>query len=264
MRKHLTFISFFFCCVFFFSCGLKKDREDAEKISLQFYDALKANNIDQAMHYWSGSEDDSRLMRKILEDHLSVYGNLKSVTPLGGFDVSTEGAGASRMSTVKLAYHTEYEFGKTRDSLTLIKSGDSLFYITFYKYREEESAMAKQIASAREISAGYLDKIQKGNYEEALSYCGYSAFDSTSQTAWTETLSARSMQTGTMSNYSIDGDATQYFTPSDENDHGKYYTVHAESNCPTGNLTETITLYAPSYTSDVKIVSHHWSSDDPR
>lgn len=258
MKKVLlpfSIVAFFFILQ---SCGANKDNGNAEKSMNAFYDALVKGDVTLALKNCSSSAfaqgEDSAAWRSAIENNLGLLGKMQSYNKTSGWNINKSTETGTQVS---MTYDVVYEYGKSTDSVTMIKDPDGMMRLLNYQWNLRDAKYIENINEAEKISSQYMDAMRTHNYDECYALCGYKALEVTPKEEWLAMLISTNDQTGAVTGYEIDHDQSHCNIASQGGaGAGNYYDIHVNTDTEAGKVSETFNLYQPTYNDPLKIVSH--------
>ncbi|MBC8046117.1 MAG: hypothetical protein H7Y00_04930 [Fimbriimonadaceae bacterium] len=258
MNKITSIAYGFITLIILASCGANKRNESAEQSANAFYTALQAGNVDEALNSCSKdafSTETREQWNQAVSNNLGLLGKLKSFDKKSGWNISTS---TETGTQVIVKYDVVYEYGKSEDSLTMIKDDDGVMRILNYHWNLKSARYLDGITESEKITGMYMDAVAEKNYELAYALCGYKAIEITSKEEWVSMLANTSNAAGDMTNYTVDTEKSHCSIAAEGGaGKGNYYDVYVTSNCANGTVHETFTLFQPHYDEGVKVIAHN-------
>lgn len=235
-------------------CGLSSDNKAAEKTAVEFYTALKSGDAAKAASLCGTDEVmTTKAWQDLFAQNLNSLGKVVAFDKGSGFNVSIENGA----STVLLNYNVTYEYAKSKDSLSIIETGDGF---KIYKYEPElkEAKFKEEIAQAEIIAGKYFEFLSKGDYQTAMSYIGYSGLQKYQPVEWTNFYSDMDRDPGKIKSYKLDKESSTSYLNTDYPDAGKgnVYIILFITSRGNYEVTEKIELFQPKFGEPIKIVNH--------
>ncbi len=131
MKKFYFFIALLLLASLLIGCGTPQEIEDSKSLGQSYYEALKANDFDKAMSFYSSeffkstSKGDTL---QVLQNIISKLGNLQSYE-YDYYEKNSFAGTQGSYTTYNLYYDVIYSKGSSRETLTLTKSEDGKFEI---------------------------------------------------------------------------------------------------------------------------------------
>ncbi len=253
------------CSISFYSCGLTDDKQAAELVAAKFYDALKTGNEQTAASFCAiDSIMTLQALSAVLNQNMNSLGKVTAYKHAGQFDVTKNAdAGRGGSSTIHLVYNVDYEYGKTTDSLTLIKKGKSELKIYKYQPRIKEAKFEDELAQAQNLASEYLRALNSNNYEAAMNYIGYSGATAHAESEWNNFFIWRSASTSlTVLTINKDESAAYINEEHEEAGKGNIYLIVINTMQNQIPVTEEIQFFQPAFGQPLKIIAHNLDSPE--
>ncbi len=238
------------------SCGAGALNKKAEITANTFYTDLQKKDYPAAIEFCSNKAfaTDSKLdWTKDLEKNAILLGDLKSFTKTSGFNISTS---TTTGTMVTVAFDVQWQYGKSRDSVTLIEEKDGSMKIYNYRWDHSDANYIKEIGASQKESTEYMDALKSNNYDQALNMCSDDAFKITPRDQWKSALEKAS-DLGPLSDYSVIKDSSVYHIGSTGSTGvGNYYDIVLKSKRGTTDLMEKIIFFQKNYNEPIKVVGH--------
>ncbi len=259
MKKRITllFTSAVFIIGFFSACNSGKLNERARTSAEAFYKSLQEKKYDSALELISskGLEADSKeKWIRGFERNNTLLGKLISFTKTSDFNIQTS---MSIGTTVIVAYETTWQYGISKDSLTMIEDKGGSMKIYNYHFRHQKADYISAVSESEKQAGQYMNDVKSGNYDAAIDFCAESALAVTPRGTWKKFLDNASRQLGPVKSFDIVKDSSTYAVRSQgQAGPGNYYDIYIKSNRANNTSMEKIVFYQKDYEMPVKLVGH--------
>ncbi len=236
-------------------CGLASDNSAAKDVAAKFYDALKSGDVATAASYCGTDETmTSQAWQDLFTQNLNTMGNVTGYKSSSGFDVSKENG----KSTVKVAYHVDYEHGKSIDSLTIVSLGED-FKVFVYSPSIKEAKFQDELAKAKGLATEYLNALKNGDHAKAMTYIGYSGTSKHTADEWNNFYVFVENSAGPITDMQINDDACVAYLNDDHEEagHGNLYSVVCSTTHSGMTLSNQIDFFQPKFDEELKIIAHN-------
>lgn len=241
-------------------CGLGHAEKEARQVADRFYQALEKGDAAEAAGYCETDESQTKQMWKnVFSGNMDKLGKVTYYIPSSGFHVSISTDSAGRKAwIVSLAYKVDFEYGKTDDSLHLIKHGDSSFKIYKYDPVTVESRLKDEYNDAGKLALEFMQDVQQHNTDAALGLCGYSAFKKNSPDDWKNFIEQENELLGNVISYEIDPTNSEAFPNNDDPNvgHGNVYRIIINTTRDKGMQMEHLEIFQPTYNDSLRVIGY--------
>ncbi len=241
------------------SCGAGETNKKAEATATNFYNDLKKKDFDAALNLCSDrafNDDKKETWKKYMERNSGLLGEMKTFTKTSDFNISTS---TSNGTTVSLTFDVQWEFGKSSDSLVLLKDKDGSMKVLRYAWEHKDAKYMSQLSASEKEAGQYMEAVKEGNYDAAIHFCSEDALKATPKETWAATLNAAVTQLGSISKYSIIKDSSNYNIGSTGDlGKGNYYQVVVQSDRGGNKVMEKIVFFQKNYGEPVKLTGHYF------
>jgi len=244
-------------CTTLSSCGANELNKKAEATAVEFYKQVQQKNYDAAINLCSAkafTHDDKDKWKLGLQRTAALMGDIKSYTKTTGFNIETS---TSRGTTVTLAYDVLFQYGKSKDSIVLVKEKDGSMKIYYYGWDHSDAEYLKQISASEKNAVQYMNAIKEGNFDAAIGMISETAFNITSKDGWKTFYDKVTGKYGAVSNYDILSDSSYYHVQSKgDSGFGNYYDIFVKTNRNGNDVMEKVVFFQKDYTEPAKLVGH--------
>jgi len=241
------------------SCGAGDANKKAEETASAFYKDLQKKSFDSAMTFLSekaliGTSEEKWL--RVFRRNSGLLGELRSFTKTSGFNIATS---TSAGTTVSVGYDVEWQYGKSSDSLYLVKEKDGSMKIYRYTWKHSGANYMTDLEKSEKHATQYMEAIKSGNLGNAIGMCSEQALKATPKENWEAFLHQADARYGQLTSFTIKNDSTGYNIAT-EGDAGKgnYYDVFMDSKRGDRTVTEKIVFFQKNYEDPIQLIGHYF------
>ena len=253
------FVPAFFFTLLFTSCNAGKLNREAEKTSNAFYTSLQQKDYTAALTLCSDkafSKETKDQWNHAFKKNAALLGNLISFKQTSSFNIETS---TSVGTTVRMAFEVEWQYGKSTDSVFLIKEKDGSMKIYHYSWQHSHTQYLDAINESEMQAAKYVDAIRAADYGTAIGFCSEEALKATPKEKWAAFLTSAGNQYGNIEDYRIISDSSSYnIEANGEGGKGNYYDVFVRSKRGGKMIMEKIVFFQKSYEVPVRLTGHYF------
>lgn len=253
----LLLVTSFVLGILLTSCGAQELNSKAEKSATAFYNDLQKKDYAAALALCSNkafSKDTKESWTKAFEANAGLLGELKSFKKTSGFNVQTS---TSVGTTVITIYDVEWQYGKSQDSVILIKEKDGSMKLYRYTWQHSHTKYLEEVAASEKEANKYMDAVKTGNYDAAIALCSEEALKATPKDNWASFLNKAVDKLGNISAYSILKDSSTYTIAAKGNaGTGNYYDIFVQTQRGDNKVTEKIVFFQKNYEEPIKLMGH--------
>ena len=239
------------------SCNAGKLNSKAEETATAFYTSLQKKDYNSALSLCSNkafTTATKEAWRKVFEKNAGLLGDLQSFTKTSGFNID---ASTSTGTTVKVAFDVQWQYGKSKDSVLLIKEKDGSMKIYRYTWQHIDTKYLSELDESEKLATRYMDAIKTGDYNAAVDLCSDNALAITPRNKWIAFLENASSKLGKVTGYNVITDSSAYnIAAKGQSGKGNYYDIYIESHRGADKVMEKIVLFQRNYTEPVKLAGH--------
>jgi hypothetical protein len=245
--------------VAFSSCGAGDANKKAQETADAFYKDLQNKQYDSALSLLSdkafeGNSKEAWL--KVFRRNTGLLGDLKSFSKTSGFNISTS---TSSGTTVSVGYDVQWQYGKSTDSLFLVKEKDGSMKVYRYTWQHNGANYMTELLNSEKDATKYMDAIKGGDLGAAINMCSEEALKATPKDQWEAFLHKADAQYGQLTSFNIIKDSTAYDISTDgDAGKGNYYDVFMNSNRGDHKVMEKIVFFQKNYDEPIKLVGHYF------
>lgn len=242
----------------FTSCNSGELNDKAEATADNFYKDLQEKRYDSALALCSPKafvDDSKESWTKGLEKNAGILGNITSFKKLSGFNIQSS---TSVGTTVTVVYDVNWQYGKSQDSLIMIKEKDGSMKVYSYRWNHKTASYLTEMNASEKQADEYMSAIKSGNFDAAINLCSEVALQITPRENWKQFFNTATAKLGTMSGYKIVADSTRFNISSNgASGKGNYYDVFVKTDrANNGKVLEKIVFFQKSYDDPLKLVGH--------
>ncbi|HRH50805.1 MAG TPA: hypothetical protein PLP23_18780 [Panacibacter sp.] len=245
--------------IFLTSCGAGEMNTKAEETATNFYTDLQKKDYTTALTLCSDKAfeaDTKEAWIKSLQRNSILLGDVKTFTKTSGFNVETS---TSTGTTVTVTYDVQWQYGKSQDSVILIKEKDGSMKVYRYAWLHKEPKYATEITESEKEATQYMDAVKSGNYDAAIALCSDEALKATPKENWAAFLNNAANKLGSISNYSVIKDSSTYnIGAKGESGEGNYYDIYIKSNRGNNEVMEKVVFFQKNYDEPIKLAGHYF------
>lgn len=241
------------------SCSADELNKKAEATANNFYDDLQNKAYDSALALCSPkafTKDTKESWETALKKNNFLLGNVVSFTKTSGFNIETS---TTVGTTVTVTYDVQWQYGKSKDSLFLVKEKDGSMKLLKYTWKHFDAAYIKKTRESETLADQYMKDVKATDYDAALAMCSDNALKMTPKENWKTVLNTAVERFGAISNYQILQDISYYnIAASGQAGEGNYYDIYVKTKRNDGELMEKIIFYQKDYDVPLKLVGHQF------
>ncbi|MEO6719440.1 MAG: hypothetical protein ABIN67_03700 [Ferruginibacter sp.] len=239
------------------SCGAQELNSNAEKTATAFYNDLQKKDYAAALALCSNkafSKDTQEDWTKAFQRNAGLLGELKSFKKTSGFNVQTS---TSVGTTVITIYDVEWQYGKSQDSVVLIKEKDGGMKLYRYTWQHSKAKYLEEVAASEKVASKYMDAVKTGNYDAAIALLSEEALKATPKDNWASFLNKAVDQLGNISAYNILKDSSSYNIAATGNaGKGNYYDIFVQTQRGDNKVKEKVVFFQKNYEEPLKLLGH--------
>ncbi len=244
---------------FFTSCGAGKLNNKAEETATAFYNHLQSKSYDSALNLCSEKafgKYDKAQWTKAFEKNAALLGEIKSFKKTSGFNIESS---TSFGTTVAIAFDVQWQYGKSQDSVLLIKEKDGSMKVYRYTWLHSDTKYLTELDESEKKATDYLNNVKAGNFAGAAALCSELALKITPKEQWIGFLEKAAGKYGAMTSYNVIRDSCGYnISGKGDAGFGNYYDIIIESNRGSGKMMEKIVFFQKNYEDPVKLTGHYF------
>jgi len=241
------------------SCGASELNSKAEQTAQAFYSNLQKKDYAAAMALCSSKAfgvSTKRDWLNSLEANAGLLGDIKSFTKTSGFNIETS---TSNGTTIITVYDVQWQYGKSKDSVMLVKEKDGSMKIYKYTWKHSDTKYVAGLNESERQAIQYIDAIKAGNYDSAISFCSKEALAVTPKEKWAAFLQRASDNLGVVSSYQLVKDSAAYtIAGTGQAGKGNYYDIFIRSNRGGNKQLEKIVFFQKDYNERVQLAGHYF------
>ncbi|MEO6230687.1 MAG: hypothetical protein ABJB11_00910 [Ferruginibacter sp.] len=241
------------------SCSASELNSKAEQTAQAFYSNLQKKDYTAAMALCSSKAFEvstKEEWKQSLKANAGLLGDIKSFTKTSSFNIE---ASTTNGTTVKLVYDVQWEYGKSKDSVMLVKEKDGGMKLYKYTWKHSDTKYVDGLNESEKKAMQYIDVIKTGNYDSAITFCSKEALAVTPKEKWVAFLQRASDNLGTISSYQVVTDSATYtIAGTGQAGKGNYYDVFIRSNRNGNMQMEKIVFFQKDYNEPVRLTGHYF------
>ncbi|HRI22606.1 MAG TPA: hypothetical protein PLA68_16715 [Panacibacter sp.] len=245
--------------IFLTSCSAGELNTKAEESARNFYTDLQKKDYSAALTLCSDKAfeaDTKEAWTKGLQRNSILLGDVKSFTKTSGFNVATS---TSIGTTVTITYDVQWQYGKSQDSVVLIKEKDGSMKVYRYAWAHKDPKYLTEISESENEANQYMQAVKSGNYDAAIALCSAEALKATPKENWASFLENATNKLGNISNYSVLKDSSTYnIDAKGAAGKGNYYDIYVKSNRGSNEVMEKMVFFQKNYDEPVKLAGHYF------
>ena len=245
--------------IFLSSCGAGELNTKAEATANNFYTNLQKKDYTAVLNLCSdkafvaNTKDE---WTKGLERNSILLGDVKSFTKTSDFNISTS---TETGTTVSVTYDVQWQYGKSQDSVVLIKEKDGSMKVYRYEWEHKDPKYITEVIESEKEASQYMDAVKAGNYDAAIALCSEEALKATPKDNWASFLDNAANKLGNISSYSVLKDSSVYnIGTNGESGEGNYYDIYVKTKRGNNDVTEKITFFQKNYNEPLKLAGHNF------
>lgn len=246
-------------CIFLYSCGAGELNTKAETTATAFYTALQKKDYSAALSLCSNkafTKDTKEEWRDAMETNEALIGDISGFTKTSGFNIATS---TSLGTTIALTYNLQCKYGKSSDSLILIKEEDGSMKIFRYVWQQSDAMYVKWSDESEKMTSAYMDAVERNNYDAAIALCSAAALQATPPAKWKQFLDNAKNKLGNISSYEVLKDSTTYHIGANgASGKGNYYDVYVSTTRNNSAVLEKIIFFQKDYDAELKLAGHNF------
>ncbi|MEO6723629.1 MAG: hypothetical protein ABIN67_24895 [Ferruginibacter sp.] len=239
------------------SCDAGKLNSKAEESATAFYKGLQNKDYNAALNACSDkafSKSTKEDWIKLFEKNAALIGAIKSYTKTSGFNIETS---TNAGTTVVLSYDVDCQYGKSKDSIFLVKEKDGSMKVYRYVFKQHDVAYGKAMDAGEKIAREYIAAVKKHDYNTAIAFLSEDALKITPKDDWIGFLEKTNAKLGDIGNYTVIRDSASYnITATGSAGKGNYYDIYVETERARAKAMEKITFFQKNYDESAKLVGH--------
>jgi len=243
--------------IFLSSCNAGELNSKAAQTADAFYSNYQKKDYAAAMALCSnkafGLSTKEDWLRS-LETNAGLLGEIQSFTKASGFNIE---ASTSNGTTVIVVYDVQWRYGKSKDSVMLVKEKDGSMKIYKYTWKHSDTKYVAGLNESEAQALKYIDAITTGNYDSAISFCSKEALMITPKEKWAAFLQRASDNLGAVNSYNVIRDSAAYtIGGTGKAGKGNYYDIFIQTKRNGNKQLEKIIFFQKDYNEPVKLTGH--------
>lgn len=240
-----------------FSCDTKELKTKATQAGTAFYTAVQHKDYTAALAQCSPKAfktDDKEKWMAAFSRNEGLLGELKSFTPVSE---ATVNRGTDKGTTVTTLYDVQWEFGKTKDSVIVVKEDDGALKVMRYAWDATGSKYLTETTQSEEQATQYMNAVKAKDYTTAIGFCSQEALAITPKEQWATVLETASSHWGNVASFNVVKDSTTYHIGSTGGlGKGNYYDVVVQTARGENKVMEKMIFFQKTFNEPLKLTGH--------
>ena len=233
------------------------DNKNAEATILNFYRNLQKKDFTSAIKLCSEKAFETNTKaewNKALLKNAILLGAMKSFTRNSEINIP---ANATAGTIVAVGYNLVWQYGKSNDSVYLIKEKDGSMKVYSYIWEYKDAKYLAETVESENMTNTYMNFVMAGNYDAAIKFCSEESFKVTSKASWKVFFDKAIETYGPITGYKVITDSSYYNIDTDGDlGRGNYYDIYVQTKRSGEAVTEKIVFFQKNYLEPVKLIGH--------
>lgn len=240
------------------SCGAGDLYQKASVTANAFYGNLQHKDFPAAVSLCSKVGFDSVTKKEwidMLKSDDVILGDIKLFKQVNGFNISAETGKGTR---VRIAFDVDWQYGKSSDTLTLVRDDDGVMRVNGYRWRPISALYLNNLHTAELISQKYMAALKQNDPDAAVNLCSADALKITPREEWKKVL-AKVAENGTLNNYTVitDSAMSRIHAPG-SNGIGNYYDIPLRTQRGSTSMVEKVIFFQKDYDDSLRLIGYEY------